>query len=68
MLDPFGGSGTTVMACQKTHRRGRLIELEPKYVDVIVKRWQKQTGNQAVLEEDGRMFEKIAAERLAAAL
>ncbi len=68
VLDPFGGSGTTVIACEKTQRIGRLIELEPKYVDVIVKRWQKQTGKEAVLDEDGRKFEMIAAERLTAAV
>ena len=68
VLDPFGGSGTTIIACEKTERKGRVIELEPKYVDVIVKRWQTQTGKQAVLESNGRTFEEAAAERLAVAV
>ena len=44
VLDPFGGSGTTMIACKNTGRRARLIELDPKYVDVIVRRWQNLTG------------------------
>ena len=68
VLDPFGGSGTTIIAREKTERKGRVIELEPKYVDVIVKRWQTQTGKQAVLESNGRTFEEAAAERLAVAV
>lgn len=48
VLDPFGGSGTTLIACEKTGRRARLIELDPKYVDVIVKRWEEFTGQKAV--------------------
>ena len=47
VLDPFGGSGTTLIACEKTGRRARLIELDPKYVDVIVKRWEEYTGQKA---------------------
>ena len=43
VLDPFGGSGTTMIAAEKSGRRARLIELDPKYVDVIVRRWQRQT-------------------------
>ena len=68
VLDVFGGSGTTVIACAKTERKGRLIELDPKYVDVIVKRWRDQVHKSAVLEADGRAFEEIAAERLAVAV
>jgi len=44
VLDPFGGSGSTLIACEKSGRRARLIELDPKYVDVIVKRWEEFTG------------------------
>ena len=44
VLDPFGGSGTTLIAAEHAGRRARLIELDPKYVDVIVQRWQDQTG------------------------
>ena len=68
VLDVFGGSGTTVIACEKTERKGRLIELDPKYVDVIVKRWRDQVRKQAVLEADGRTFEEIASERLVVAV
>jgi DNA modification methylase len=67
VLDPFGGSGSTLIACAKTGRRARLIELDPRYCDVIVGRWQEWTGEQAVLEGDGRTFEEIAAGRAAAA-
>ena len=48
VLDPFGGSGSTLIACEKSGRRARLIELDPKYVDVIVKRWEEFTGKKAV--------------------
>jgi len=47
VLDPFGGSGSTLIACEKSGRRARLIELDPKYVDVIVKRWEEFTGRKA---------------------
>ena len=56
VLDPFGGSGTTLIACEKTGRRARLIELDPKYVDVIVKRWQDFTGKEAKRATDGAKF------------
>ena len=64
VLDPFGGSGSTLLACETTGRRARIIELDPRYADVIVKRWQDFTGQSAVLEADGREFEQIASERL----
>ena len=63
VLDPFAGSGSTLIACEKTGRKCRLIELEPKYCDVAILRWQDFTGKQAVLEGDGRSFDEIAAER-----
>ena len=47
VLDPFGGSGTTLIAAERTGRRARLIELDPKYADVAVQRWQDQTGRTA---------------------
>ena len=56
VLDPFGGSGTTMIAAERAGRRARLIELDPKYVDVIVQRWQQATGGTATLEGDGRRF------------
>jgi len=49
VLDLFGGSGTTLIACEKHNRHARLMELDPKYCDVIVKRWEDFTGNKAVL-------------------
>ncbi len=63
VLDLFGGSGSTLIACEKTARHAHLMELDPKYVDVIVRRWQEFTGNAATLEGDGREFAEIAAER-----
>jgi hypothetical protein len=64
ILDPFGGSGTTLMAAEATGRRAVLIELDPRYSDVIVRRWQDGTGKVARLESDGGSFEEIAGERL----
>ena len=63
VLDPFAGAGSTAIACEKTGRRARLIEIEPLYCDVIVKRWQDYTGKQAVLKQTGIMF-NAAAEAL----
>jgi DNA modification methylase len=51
VLDLFGGSGSTLIACEKTGRKARLMELDPKYCDVIVKRWEDFTGKKAVLAE-----------------
>ena len=51
VLDLFGGSGSTMIACEKTGRKARLMELDPKYCDVIVKRWEQFTGKKAVLSE-----------------
>jgi DNA modification methylase len=67
VLDLFGGSGTTLIACEKAGRQARLIELDPKYCDVIIQRWQAWTGEQAKLGGDGRTFEEIAAGRAGAA-
>jgi DNA modification methylase len=61
VMDPFGGSGTTLIAAEKTGRVGRMIELDPKYVDVIVRRWQDWTGKQATRESDGVAFEAQSA-------
>ncbi len=63
VLDPFGGSGTTLIACERAGRQARLIELEPKYCDVIVRRWEEFIGKEATLEHDGRTFAAIAGER-----
>ncbi|WP_236621834.1 DNA methyltransferase [Luteimonas huabeiensis] len=59
VLDPFGGSGTTLIAAEKAGRVARLIELDPKYADVIVRRWQDWTGQQATREADGLAFDRV---------
>ena len=64
VLDLCGGSGSTLIACEKTMRHARLMELDPKYVDVIVERWQDFTGQLATLESDGRSFADLKAERM----
>ena len=63
VYEPFSGSGTTIIACEKESRLALAIELEPAYVDVAVIRWQNFTGKQAVLERDGRSFNEVAQER-----
>jgi DNA modification methylase len=57
VLDPFGGSGTTLIAAEKSGRVARLIELDPKYVDVIVRRWENFTGQTAIRETGGDIFD-----------
>ncbi len=64
VYEPFCGSGTTLIACEMEGRRCYAIELNPAYVDVIIRRWQELTGQQAVLDGDGRSFDEIAARRL----
>lgn len=61
ILDSFGGSGTTLIACEESGRCARLIELDPKYCDVIVRRWQNMTGKHAVLESSGETFDELAS-------
>jgi DNA modification methylase len=56
ILDPFGGSGTTMIAAEKTKRRAALIELDPRYVDTIARRWQAFTGKDAVCASTGATF------------
>jgi DNA modification methylase len=67
VLDPFCGSGTTIVAAERTGRRGRGIEYEPAYVDVIVRRWQALTGKAAVHAETGLTFEEMAEARATSA-
>jgi DNA modification methylase len=67
VLDPFGGSGSTLIACEKAGRQARLIELDRKYVDTIILRWQEFSGGTAILDGEGRSYEEIAAGREAAA-
>jgi len=63
IYDPFLGSGTTLIAAEGTDRFCLGLDIDPSYVDVIVRRWQELTGKRAMLEKDGRSFEQVAAER-----
>nr|WP_281720079.1 site-specific DNA-methyltransferase [Nitrosomonas nitrosa] len=63
VLDCFGGSGSTLIAAEKSGRKARLMELDPKYVDVIVRRWESFTGKQAMLAGCEQTFAEIASER-----
>lgn len=63
VLDLFGGSGSTLIACEKLRRHARLMELDPKFVDVIVKRWEEFTGRKARLDSTGQTFAEVEAER-----
>lgn len=67
VYEPFLGSGTTLAAAELTERVCLGIELDPKYIDVIVQRWETLSGKKAKLDGDGRTFEEIAAQRKAAA-
>lgn len=58
-LDLFGGSGSTLIACEKTNRKAFLMELDEKYCDVIIKRWQDYTGKQATLESTGQTYSEV---------
>jgi DNA modification methylase len=63
VLDPFGGSGTTLIAAEKTGRIARLIEFDPLYCDVIVRRFETYTGKRATLDRTGEVFEDVAQQR-----
>jgi DNA modification methylase len=63
VADLFGGSGSTLIACERRGRRARLMEIDPKYADCIVRRYQEYSGKSAVLVSDGRTFEVVASER-----
>jgi DNA modification methylase len=65
VLDGFGGSGSTLIAAEKTGRCSRLIEYDPAYCDTIVRRWEAYTGKQATLQGSESTFEQLAEERLA---
>jgi DNA modification methylase len=64
VLDPFAGSGTTMIACERLQRRARVVELDPRYVDVICTRWEEFRGQPAVLGGTGKTFSELAQERL----
>jgi DNA modification methylase len=63
VLDPFAGSGSTLISCEHTGRQARLIEIDPKYVDTAVMRWQEFTGRTAILDGDGQTFAEIGQHR-----
>ena len=60
VADLFGGSGSTLIACEDLGRAARLMDIDPRYADVICRRYQEHTGKQAVLDGDGRSFDEIA--------
>ena len=64
VADLFGGSGSTLIGCERRGRHARLMEIDPKYGDCIIRRFQEYTGKQATLDSDGRTFEEIKAERI----
>lgn len=66
VLDLFGGSGTTMIACEQANRHAYLMELDPKYCDVIIRRWQDFTGKAAVRAADGATFDSLCHEEVAA--
>ena len=68
VLDPFAGSGTTIIAAEKTGRHARAIEYDAGYCDVIVRRWQRYTGKAATLDRTDRTFEDIESERTSIAI
>lgn len=63
VLDAFGGSGSTLIAAERAHRRGRLIEIDPRYVDTIIRRWEQFTGDEAILHQSELTFAQVARER-----
>lgn len=63
VLDPFCGSGTTIMAAERTGRLARCVELEPKYIDVAIQRWEKATGKTAIHDETGCTFAELTSSR-----
>jgi predicted RNA methylase len=63
VLDPFAGSGTVLIAAERTGRRARALEIDPRYVDVAVRRWEAYTGKVAVLAATDKTFEEIAEQR-----
>ena len=66
VIDSFGGTGTTLIACEKTARDCRMMELDPKYCDVIIKRWQDFTGQDAIYEPTGQTYQEMASVKKAA--
>ena len=67
VADLFGGSGSTLIACERCNRHARVMEIDPVYADVIVQRWQQYTGKAATLEGDGRTYDSVAIDRVGTA-
>lgn len=63
VLDGFLGSGSTLIAAERTRRICYGVELDPAYVDVTIQRWQRESGQQAVLADTGQTFDQVSAER-----
>jgi len=63
VFEPFSGSGSQIIAAERTGRRCYSMEISPPFVDVAIRRWEKATGEQATLDGDGRTFAEVAAER-----
>ena len=63
VLDPFLGSGSTLIAAERTGRRCRGLEIDPLYVDAIIQRYERETGREAVLEATGETFAELAERR-----
>ena len=66
VLDLFGGSGSTLIGCERRGRKARLMEIDLRYADVIVRRFQEYTGQRGILEGDGKTFDEVAKLRLPA--
>ena len=64
VVDFFGGSGSTMIACEKENKKNYSMELDEKYCDVIINRWQNYTGKKATLEATGQTYEELQQERL----
>ena len=59
----FGGSGSTLIGCERRGRKARLMEIDPKYADCIIRRYQEYAGKRANLDGDGRTFDGVILER-----
>ena len=64
VFEPFSGTGTTIIACEKEARVARAVELDPRYMDIAIRRWQEFTGKRAVLEATGQTFDEVATTRV----